>query len=121
MNSSNNEINESNEMIKAITDNVIYNEGNEIKTLDGSIQADIVINSDDKEYVNEQTEQTKKMMNEERELKREMYFRHSRVLYPDKEEWILSLAIDAFMEQEEKGIDITKNSFENLSVSKSSL
>jgi hypothetical protein len=43
-----------------------------------------------------------------------MYFRQSRVLYPDKEEWILSLAVDAFMEQEEKGIDITKHSFQSL-------
>jgi hypothetical protein len=102
------------EMIKAVTDDVIYNEGNEIKTVDGSIDANIVINSEDKGYINEETEQTKKMMNDERELKREMYFRHSRVLYPDKEEWILSLAVDAFMEQEDRGIDITKHSFQSL-------
>ena len=31
-----------------------------------------------------------------------MYFRHSRILYPDKEDWVLSLAIDAFMAQEDK-------------------
>ena len=92
----------SEDMIKAVTDDVVYNEGNEIKTLDGSVQADIVINTDDREYVNEDTEQTNKLLDDEREHKREMYFRHSRILYPDKEDWILSLAIDAFMAQEEK-------------------
>ena len=92
----------SDEMIKAVTDDVVYNEGNEIKTLDGSVQADIVINRDDKEYINEETEQTNKLLDDERELKREMYFRQSRILYPEKEEWVLSMAIDAFMEQEER-------------------
>jgi hypothetical protein len=89
--------------------------------VNGSIDKDIILNMEDKETINIDTEETKKMMNEERETKREMLFRQSRVLYPDKEEWILSLAIDAFMEQEEKGIDITKHKFENLSVSKSSI
>lgn len=90
------------DMIKAVSDDVVYNEGNEIKTLDGSVQANIVINTDDREYVNEDTEQTNKLLDDEREHKREMYFRHSRILYPDKEDWILSLAIDAFMAQEDK-------------------
>ena len=90
------------DMIKAVTDDVVYNEGNEIKTLDGSVQANIVINSDDKEYVNEDTEETKKLLDEDREHKREMYFRHSRILYPDKEDWVLNLAIDAFMAEEER-------------------
>lgn len=92
-------------MIKAVTDDVVYNEGIEIKTLDGSVQANIVINTDDKEYVNEDTEETKKLLDKDREHKREMYFRHSRVLYPDKEDWLLNIAIDAFMaevEQEEQ-------------------
>ena len=88
----------SEDMIKAVTDDVVYNEGNEIKTLDGSVQADIVINTDDREYVGP----TNKLLDDEREHKREMYFRHSRILYPDKEDWILSLAIDAFMAQEDK-------------------
>jgi hypothetical protein len=88
--------------IKAVTDDVVYNEGNEIKTLDGSIQANIVINTDDKEYVNEDTEQTKKLLDDEREHKREMYYRHSRVLYPDKEDWVLNMAIDAFMAEAER-------------------
>lgn len=92
------------DMIKAVTDDVVYNEGNEIKTLDGSVQANIVINTDDREYVNEEVEQTNKLLDDEREHKREMYFRHSRILYPDKEDWILSLAIDAFMAQEEKKV-----------------
>ena len=92
----------SEDMIKAVTADVVYNEGNEIKTLDGSVQADIVINTDDREYVNEDAEQTNKLLDDEREHKREMYFRHSRILYPDKEDWVLSLAIDAFMAQEEK-------------------
>jgi len=90
------------EMIKAVTDDVVYNEGNEIKTLDGSVQANIVINTDDKEYVNEDTEETKKLLDEDREYKREMYFRHSRILYPDKEDWVLNLAIDAFMAEAER-------------------
>jgi hypothetical protein len=90
------------DMIKAVTADVVYNEGNEIKTLDGSVQANIVINTDDREYVNEDTEQTNKLLDDEREHKREMYFRQSRILYPEKEEWILSMAIDAFMAQEDK-------------------
>lgn len=90
------------DMIKAVTTDVVYNEGNEIKTLDGSVQANIVINTDDREYVNEDTEQTNKLLDDEREHKREMYFRQSRILYPEKEEWILSMAIDAFMAQEDK-------------------
>jgi hypothetical protein len=90
------------DMIEAVTDDVVYNEGNEIKTLDGSVQANIVINSDDKEYFNEDTEETKKLLDEDREHKREMYFRHSRILYPDKEDWVLNLAIDAFMAEEER-------------------
>jgi hypothetical protein len=90
------------DMIEAVTDDVVYNEGNEIKTLDGSIQANIVINTDDKEYVNEDTEQTKKLLDDEREHKREMYYRHSRVLYPDKEDWVLNMAIDAFMAEAER-------------------
>ena len=81
-----------------------------INTLDGSVQADIVVNAEDKEALNEDKE-TKKLLDEEREEKREMYFRQARLLYPDKEEWCLSLAIDAFMYQEEKGIDITKYKF----------
>ena len=92
----------SEDMIKAVTDDVVYNEGNEIKTLDGSVQANIVINTDDREYLNEEVEQTNKLLDDEREHKREMYFRHSRILYPDKEDWVLSLAIDAFMAQEDK-------------------
>lgn len=90
------------DMIKAVSDDVVYNEGNEIKTLDGSVQANIVINTDDREYVDEEVEQTNKLLDDEREHKREMYFRHSRILYPDKEDWVLSLAIDAFMAQEDK-------------------
>ena len=101
-------------IIKAVSDNVIYNEGSEIKTLDGSIQANIVINSEDKEYVNEQTEQTNKIMDDEREAKRELYYRQARSLYPEKEDWILNMAIDAFMEQEDKGIDILTHSFKSL-------
>jgi hypothetical protein len=86
----------------------IIKEGKCFKTLDGSINEDIVINSEDKEYV----QQDNKLLDEEREAKREMYFRHSRMLYPDKEEWILSMAVDAFMEQQDKGIDITTYKFD---------
>ena len=82
-----------------------------VKTINGSVQADIVVNSDDKTALNEDCCETKKLLDEERETKREMLYRQARVLYPEKEEWVLSLAIDAFMEQEEKGIDITKHKF----------
>jgi hypothetical protein len=93
----------------ANTQEYLFNKGKVIQTLDGSISKDIVLNSDDKEYVN----QDNKILNEEREAKREMYFRQSRLLYPEKEEWVLSMAIDAFMEQQEKGVDITKYEFGN--------
>ena len=78
-----------------------------IETIDGSVSKDIVINSEDKEYVNEGN----KLLDEEREAKREMYFRQSRMLYPEKEEWVLSMAVDAYMEQLEKGVDITTYKF----------
>jgi len=82
-----------------------------IQTIDGSVQANIVVNAEDKAALNTECDETKKLLNEERESKREVYYRQARVLYPEKEEWILSLAIDAFMEQEDKGIDITKHKF----------
>jgi hypothetical protein len=85
-----------------------------VETIDGSISKDIVVNAEDKEALNEDCDETKKLLDEEREQKREMYFRQARLLYPEKEEWSLSLAIDAFMEQEEKGIDITKHKFGSL-------
>jgi hypothetical protein len=78
-----------------------------IETIDGSVSADIVINKEDKEYVNPEN----KLLDEEREAKREMYYRQARVLYPEKEEWVLSMAIDAYLEQEAKGIDITTYQF----------
>lgn len=83
-----------------------------VKTIDGSVQADIVVNANDKAALNEDCCETKKLLDEDRETKREMLYRQARVLYPEKEEWILSLAIDAFMQQEEKGIDITTHKFE---------
>jgi hypothetical protein len=57
-------------------------------------------------------DERKKLLDEERETKREMYFRHARVLYPDVQEPFLSLAVDAFMEQQERGIDITTYKFD---------
>jgi hypothetical protein len=93
---------------RALTHQYIFDkERKMIQTLDGSISKDIVINSEDKEYVNEGN----KLLDEEREAKREMYFRHSRTLYPEKEEWVLSMAVDAYMEQLEKGVDITTYKF----------
>lgn len=101
--------------IQALTAPYIFTKDAEgrklIETLDGSVSKDIVVNVDDKEAVNDGTE-TKKLLDDEREEKREMYFRQARLLYPEKEEWVLSMAIDAFMYQEEKGIDITKHKFE---------
>lgn len=101
--------------IQALTAPYIFTKDAEgrklIETLDGSVSKDIVVNVDDKEAVSEDAE-TKKLLDDEREEKREMYFRQARLLYPEKEEWVLSMAIDAFMYQEEKGIDITKHKFE---------
>jgi hypothetical protein len=95
--------------INAYTSKYIYNNDRTklIDTIDGSVQANIVINSEDKEFVNKDN----KLLDEEREAKREAYFRQARVLYPEKEEWVLNMAIDAFMEQQDKGIDITKYEF----------
>jgi len=98
--------------IRALTQNYIFSNGKPLKVLDGSVQADIVVNAEDREALNTECDETKKLLNEEREARREIYYRQARVLYPDKEEWCLSLAIDAFIEQEEKGIDITKYKFE---------
>jgi hypothetical protein len=82
------------------------------KLVNGSIDANIVLNTEDKQYINEECDETKKLLDEERETKREMYFRHARVLYPDVQEPLLSLAVDAFMEQQERGIDITTYKFD---------
>lgn len=95
------------EYIQALTAPYIINKDRDIiTTIDGSIQSDIVVNSDDKEAITDSN-----ILDEEREAKREMYFRHARVLYPDKEEWCISSAVDAFMIQQDKGIDITTHSF----------
>jgi hypothetical protein len=100
--------------INAYTSRYIYNTDrtNLIDTIDGSVESSIVINREDKQYINEECDETKKLLDEERETKREMYFRQARVLYPEREEWILSLAVDAFMEQQERGIDITTHKFD---------
>jgi hypothetical protein len=87
----------------------------EVKDLvDGSIDKDIIINADDKETINEDAEETKKILNEEREEKREMLIRQSRVLYPEKENWIIEMAVDAFILQQEKGIDILTHKFKDV-------
>jgi uncharacterized membrane-anchored protein len=97
--------------VKAFPSNYLRYDGENInRTIDGSVDENIVINKDNKEYVNEDVE-TNKLLDEEREAKREIYFRQARSLYPEKEDWILNMAIDAFMIQEEKGIDITTHSF----------
>jgi hypothetical protein len=98
--------------IQARTKDYIFNIGRKpISLINGSVQADIVVNAVDRAAVNTECDETKKLLNEEREARREVYFRQARLLYPEKEEWCLSLAIDAFMEQEEKGIDIIKHKF----------
>jgi len=87
----------------------------EIKDLvDGSIDKDIIINADDKETINEEAEETKKILNKDREEKREMYIRHSRMLYPEKENWIIEMAVDAYILQEEKGVDILTHKFKDV-------
>jgi hypothetical protein len=94
--------------VKAFPSNYLRYDGENLnRTIDGSVDQNIVINSEDKEYVN----QDNKLLDEEREAKREIYFRQARSLYPEKEDWILNMAIDAFMTQEEKGIDILTHSF----------
>jgi thioredoxin-like negative regulator of GroEL len=98
--------------IQALTQNYIFSNGKPLKVLDGSVQADIVVNAEDKAALNTECEETNKLLNEERETRREMLFRQARVLYPEKEEWTLSLAIDAYMEQQDKGIDITTYKFD---------
>jgi hypothetical protein len=97
---------------------IINSDRNIIETLDGSVQADIVVNIKDKAEVNEENSETKKLLNEEREAQREMYFRQARVLYPEKEEWCLSLAIEAYLEQLDKGIDILTHKFGEKDVEK---
>lgn len=87
---------------EATTQEWLMKQGKIIRTIDGSIQSDIVVNSEDKEATTDSN-----ILDEEREAKREMYFRHARVLYPEKEEWCISMAVDAFMLQQDKGIDIT--------------
>jgi uncharacterized membrane-anchored protein len=79
--------------------------------VDGSIDKEIIVNIDDKEAINEEAEETKKILNEEREAKREMYIRHSRMLYPEKENWVIEMAVDAYILQEEKGVDIMTHKF----------
>jgi hypothetical protein len=101
---------------RALTQQYIFDKDrNIIETLDGSISKDIVINSDDKEAVSRsgvETASANKLLDEEREAKREAYFRQARSLYPEKEDWILNMAIDAYMLQLDKGIeDITQYEF----------
>lgn len=82
--------------------------------VDGSIDKNIIVNADDKETINAEAVETKKILDEEREAKREMYIRHSRMLYPEKENWVIEMAVDAYMIQEEKGINILNHKFKDL-------
>jgi len=87
----------------------------EIKDLvDGSIDKDIIVNVDNKEAINEEAEETKKILNEEREAKREMYIRQARMLYPEKENWVIEMAVDAYILQEEKGVNIMTHKFKDI-------
>ena len=79
--------------------------------LNGSIDKNIVINADNVENINEEHDETKKLLNEEREATREMLIRQARVLYPEKENWIIEMAVDAYLVQLDKGIDITTYKF----------
>lgn len=88
--------------------------GEIVELVNGSIDKNIVVNIDNREAIPEEGDETKKILNTEREEKREMYMRHSRMLYPEKESWILELAVDAFMIQEEKGIDILTHKFKDV-------
>ena len=90
------------------------NSGEIVQLLNGSIDKNIVVNVDNRENINEEANETKKILDTEREEKREMYMRHSRMLYPEKESWVLEMAVDAFMIQEEKGIDILTHKFKDV-------
>jgi uncharacterized membrane-anchored protein len=93
-----------------------YNKDNGeiVELVNGSIDKNIVVNIDNREAIPEEGDETKKILDTEREEKREMYIRHSRMLYPEKENWIIELAVDAFMRQEEKGIDILTHKFKDV-------
>jgi len=88
--------------------------GEIVELVNGSIDKNIVVNIDNREAIPEEGDETKKLLDTEREEKREMYIRHSRMLYPEKENWIIELAVDAFMRQEEKGIDILTHKFKDV-------
>ena len=92
-----------------------YNKDNGeiVELVNGSIDKNIVVNIDNREAIPEEGDETKKILNTEREEKREMYMRHSRMLYPEKENWVLEMAVDAFMIQEEKGINILTHKFKD--------
>jgi uncharacterized membrane-anchored protein len=82
--------------------------------VDGSIDKNIIVNVDNKEAINEDAEETKKILNEEREAKREMYIRQARMLYPEKENWVIEMAVDAYILQEEKGVNIMTHKFKDI-------
>ena len=88
--------------------------GEIVELVNGSVDKNIVVNIDNREAIPEEGDETKKILDTEREEKREMYIRHSRTLYPEKENWVIELAVDAFMKQEEKGIDILTHKFKDV-------
>jgi uncharacterized membrane-anchored protein len=45
-----------------------------------------------------------------------MYIRQARTLYPEKENWVIEMAVDAYILQEEKGVDIMTHKFKDLDV-----
>ena len=93
-----------------------YNKDNGeiVELVNGSIDKNIVVNVDNREAIPEEGDETKKILDTEREEKREMYMRHSRMLYPEKESWVLEMAVDAFLIQEEKGINILTHKFKDV-------
>jgi hypothetical protein len=53
-------------------------------------------------------EEVKKNVNIEEKLNKDILFRQSKLLYPEMDDWILNMAIEAYINEIEKGIDNNK-------------
>jgi hypothetical protein len=53
-------------------------------------------------------EEIKKNVDIEEKLNKDILFRQSKLLYPEKEDWVLNMAIEAYINEIEKGIDNNK-------------
>ena len=53
-------------------------------------------------------EEVKKNVNIEEKLNKDILFRQSKLLYPEMDDWILNMAIEAYINEIEKGIHNNK-------------